>query len=43
MDRRDYGYHRCVKCGRRGLRFKNNPCSKCKREMKKDGKDILQS
>lgn len=26
-----YGYFPCIKCGKKGFRFKNNPCSKCKK------------
>jgi len=32
IDKSHYGYYPCIKCGKVGLRFKNNPCSKCKRK-----------
>ena len=27
----EYGNFSCIKCGKKGLRFKDNPCSKCKK------------
>lgn len=30
-----YGVYPCIKCGQKKMpRFKNNPCGKCKKEMK---------
>lgn len=33
IDKSDYGKYPCVSCGKIALRFKNNPCHKCKRKI----------
>ena len=32
INKTEYGYFPCMVCGIEGLRYKDNPCNKCKRQ-----------